>query len=355
MWDITAVGELLMDMAPVSVKDEDGALASAYLPKPGGAPANCIAQLAKLDKHVAMIGCVGDDFFGSRILQALKAAQIDTACVQVDGDIPTTLAFVSLNEEGDREFTFYRKPGADLRLKWDKTAEDYITQSRIFHAGTLSLVDEPARTTTMEAAKCAEKAGSLISFDPNFRLNLWSTFHDLWEATSAMLPYAHVVKISGDELVAFCHPDRVSMTEKKNGKLEYDLPAADPKDEAIEEGINTVFDQHPQLKLLAVTFGAKGSILATRDKKQFVPAFAIRAVDTTGSGDAFMGALLSCLLEAGKRDVDNQCESIPWDKLDLEAIGRFANACGAYTAMGYGAIPSLGGRKEVEAFIQDFR
>lgn len=354
MWDITALGELLIDMAPVSVEDESHRVVSAYLPKPGGAPANCIAQLAKLGRKVAMIGCVGDDVFGQRILDALRDVDIDVSCIQVDTEIPTTLAFVSLNEEGDREFTFYRKPGADLRVKWNRQAEKLIKESYIFHLGTLSLVDEPSITTTMKALDCARESRKLISFDPNFRLNLWTSFYALREATAAILPYAHVVKISGDELRAFCHPSEVKEQVNPKGKREYFLPDVQPEEDKVRENIDQVFKDYPQLKLLAVTFGAKGSILAMKDRTVFTPAFSIRAVDTTGSGDAFMGALLSGLLESkveGKFGVDG----IPWDKLALEEMGGFANACGAYAALSYGAIPSLGEKDKVEDFIRGFQ
>lgn len=354
MWDITALGELLIDMAPISVNDEEDQPVSAYLPKPGGAPANCIAQLAKLGRKVAMIGCVGDDVFGQRILDALRNVDIDVSCVQVDTEIPTTLAFVSLNDEGDREFTFYRKPGADLRVKWNREAEKLIKDSHIFHLGTLSLVDEPSITTTMKALACAKESDKLVSFDPNFRLNLWPSFQALRKATASVLPYAHVVKISGDELRAFCHPDQVQDLVNAKGKREYSLPDVQPEEDEVKEDIGRLFKDYPQLKILAVTFGAKGSILAMKDRKVFIPAFSIRAVDTTGSGDAFMGALLSGLLEnkaEGKFGVDG----IFWDDLALEEMGRFANACGAYAALRYGAIPSLGEKDKVEEFIYSFQ
>lgn len=364
MWDITAIGELLMDMAPVAMentRNDD----LAYLPKPGGAPANCVAQLTRLGRKGAMIGRVGNDVFGNKILKSLEKANMDVSCVQRDEEAPTTLAFVSLDEQGDREFTFYRKASADLRLVWNRAMKEQIENSRIFHIGTLSMADDPSRTTTIEALECAQKAGVMISFDPNFRLNLWPSFDALHAVTALIFPYVDVAKISGDELLAFYHPKLVRKAMNKKGMVDYQLPPAAPDDEALQQAITDILNRYPNLKLLAVSFGCQGSILAVRGKTVFIPAFSVQAVDTTGSGDAFMGAILySLLIETDRIAMDKGITSLSkpcalarlsWENLPLQDMGTFANACGAYAAMNYGGISSLGKREEVEEMMREVR
>ena len=272
MYDVVALGELLIDFTCLST-DSDGYPTMAA--HPGGAPANFLAAVAKFGAKAAMIGKVGADTFGKLLLGTLESTGIATEAMVIDENVFTTLAFVTLDETGDREFAFARKPGADTCLTFDEIDLSVIDQTKVFHYGTLSLTDEPSRSATYAVVEYARKAGKLISFDPNLRKPLWK---DQEEAKRQMLwglSHADVVKIS-DEEVEFL----------------FGL--------APEEGAGYIL-QNFGVKLVFVTCGAQGCFFANGSAKGFVPSLQdIKVADTTGAGDIFGGSAVWKLLQLGK-------------------------------------------------------
>ena len=272
MFDVVALGELLIDFTCVS-QDADGYPTMAA--HPGGAPANFLAALAKFGAKAAMIGKVGNDTFGKLLLGTLKSAGISTDAMVCDDKVFTTLAFVTLDETGDREFAFARKPGADTCLHLDEIDLSVIDHTKVLHYGTLSLTNEPARSATYAVVEYARKAGKLITFDPNLRKPLWA---DIEEAKKQMLwglMHADVVKIS-DEEVEFL----------------FGL--------APQEGAQYILKNFG-VKLVFVTCGAQGCFVANEQAEGFAPSLTdIKVVDTTGAGDIFGGSAVFKLLQTGK-------------------------------------------------------
>ena len=272
MIDVTALGELLIDFTMISADGEGYPTMAAH---PGGAPANFLAALAKYGKRTALLGKVGTDKFGRLLKGTLEGAGIETRGLVAADDVFTTLAFVTLDASGDREFSFSRKPGADTCIRFEELDLSLIDEARAFHFGTLSLTDEPARSTTQQAVAYAKAHGKLITYDPNLRKPLWK---DLDEAKTQMLwglQHADVVKIS-DEEVEF-------------------LFGLNPQDGAAhilkEFGVKLVF----------VTCGPDGCFFKNAQASGQVPGMSgIRVVDTTGAGDIFGGSAVYRLLETGK-------------------------------------------------------
>lgn len=271
--DVIALGELLIDFATQNV-DEDGYPTMAA--HPGGAPANFLAALTKFGAKTAMLGKVGSDTFGKLLLGTLQKAGIETKGMVVTDDVFTTLAFVTFDAYGDREFAFSRKPGADTCLSFDEIDLTLIEEAKVFHFGTLSLTDEPARSATYKCVEYAKKAGKLITYDPNLRKPLWS---DLEEAKRQLLwglSQADVVKIS-DEEVEFL----------------FGLNAV--------EGARHILE-HYGVELVFVTCGANGCVFKNEIAEGHVPSLKnIKVVDTTGAGDIFGGSAVWKLLTYGKR------------------------------------------------------
>ena len=243
MLDVVALGELLIDFAAKS-KDPDGYPTMAA--NPGGAPGNFLAALNVYGKKTAFLGKVGDDAFGQLLLGTLQRAGIDTRGVLADPDYFTTLAFVTFNDAGDRSFSFARKPGADTQLRWEEVDQSLIDEARVFHFGTLSLTDEPARTATQKAVTYAKQTGKLISCDPNLRVPLWRSKEEAREQMLWSLQQADLVKISDNE-VSF-------------------LWACSPEDGA--EKLLREFG----VKLAMVTLGAEGCLLRTKNACFRAPA-----------------------------------------------------------------------------------
>lgn len=272
MMDVVALGELLIDFTSQSV-DADGYPTMAA--HPGGAPANFLAALTKFGASTALLGKVGNDAFGKALLHTLKGAGIETRGMVVSDDFFTTLAFVTLDESGDREFSFARKPGADTQITFDELDLSLIDETKVFHFGTLSLTDEPAADTTRRAVAYAKAQGKLITFDPNLRKPLWKDIKDAEKAMLWGLSQADVVKIS-DEEIDF-------------------LFGLSP-----EEGAKHILENYG-VKLVFATCGANGCFYATRNAFGHVPALSGIAVkDTTGAGDIFGGSALWKLLQTGQ-------------------------------------------------------
>ena len=317
MYDVAALGELLIDFTCLST-DADGYPTMAA--HPGGAPANYLAALTKFGAKTAMIGKVGSDAFGRLLIKTLKGTGIDTRGMLVSDDVFTTLAFVTLDDSGDREFSFARKPGADMQLRFDEIDLSVIDASKVLHFGTLSMTNEPARDATYKAVEYAAGHGKLISFDPNLRKPLWD---DLDEAKRQMLwglRHADVVKISDEE-------------------TEFLFSLA--PEEAAKHIINSF-----GVRLVYVTCGAEGCFYRTKTASGFVKALSGIAVkDTTGAGDIFGGSAMYGLLRAG---------GVP-EKLtteELENIVSFACASAGLSTTKAGGISSVPELGEVEAAMR---
>ena len=272
MYDVVAMGELLIDFTCVSKDGEGYPTMAAH---PGGAPANFLAALAKFGTSAALLGKVGNDAFGKLLIGTLDQAGIGTSGIIMADDVFTTLAFVTLDETGNRAFSFSRKPGADPCLSYDELNMELIDGAKVFHFGTLSLTDEPARTTTYKAVEYAKSAGKLITYDPNLRKPLWK---DLEEAKKQLIwgmTKADVVKIS-DEEVEFL----------------WGL--------GVEEGADYILKNFG-VKLVFVTCGADGCYFKNAVASGKVPSLSnIKVVDTTGAGDIFGGSAVYKLLQTGK-------------------------------------------------------
>lgn len=269
MFDIVALGESLIDFTPSGENSQGMAL---FARNPGGAPANVLAMAAKLGGKTAFIGKVGDDAFGAFLKKTMEDAGVDVRGLRMTREYPTTLAFVQLTPEGDRSFTFYRKPGADVMLAPAEVDRALLRDCRIFHFGSVSLTDEPCRTATLEAAWEAKAAGAMISYDPNYRPFLWDSAERAREALLAALPLADIVKVSEEEM------------ELLTGEVQ------------LAAGADALASRGAALVL--VTLGPRGAYYRAAAGRGLLPACEVDTVDTTGAGDAFLGALLSCL--AGK-------------------------------------------------------
>ena len=316
MAKITALGEVLIDFAPVAT-DESGY--PTLKANPGGAPMNFLAAVVKYGHQGSMIGKVGDDAFGSLLQSTLKGCGIDTSGMIKDKDTFTTLAFVTLDEKGDRRFSFARKPGADTQLKAADIDTGLIENCDVFHFGTLSLTHSPAKEATIYALDMAKNKGKLISYDPNLRLSLWESSDDAKRAMLTGLGYADVVKIS-DEEVEFLWGC------------------------SCEEGAEKIIKEYGA-QLVYVTLGEKGCYYATEKEKGYVnnPA-GIKAVDTTGAGDIFGGSAMSRLLKTGKQPAQ-------LTKAELEEICRFATCAAALSTQSVGGFTSIPDEEEIRKLL----
>jgi len=317
MFDVVALGELLIDFTPADISENGNVL---FERNPGGAPANVVACLATLGKRTGFIGKVGDDDFGRFLRQVLIDRGISTQGLLLDAEEQTTLAFVHLQPDGERSFSFYRRPGADTRLRPDELAQEML-ETRIFHFGSLSLTAEPARSATKAALRLVRDKNILISYDPNLRPPLWQS---LDEARGEMLDVMHMadlVKISLEEL------------EFLTGSTDL-------------EGASQSLQQDYDLKMLLVTLGKEGCYYRLGDLCGHVPGFKVQSIDATGAGDAFLGAILFQILKLDKDLTD-------WTGEDLIRSVRFANATGALATTKKGAIPAMPSLDEIEQLLEE--
>lgn len=316
MFDIVALGETLIDFTPSGTNELGIQL---FACNPGGAPANVLAMDAKLGGRTAFIGKVGKDGFGYFLKSTMEEAGIDVSGLAMTEEVRTTLAFVQLSEKGDRSFSFYRKPGADVCLRTEEVPASLLRSCRIFHFGSVSLTDEPCRGATLDAAKAARAAGAVVSFDPNYRPPLWSSGERAKEEILNALPLADLVKVSEEEMTLLTG--------------ETDLKAGARK--LAEHGA----------VLVLVTLGPKGAFYFTRNAEGTVPAYDVETVDTTGAGDAFLGALLRCVGGRTLRELRALSGS------EWERIVAFANAAGSLTTARKGAIPAMPTLAQVEECV----
>lgn len=315
-YDVVAIGELLIDFTQNGYSSQGNPLFEA---NPGGAPCNMLAMLQKLGHKTAFIGKVGKDGFGYQLEKALRETGISTQGLCFDGDIHTTLAVVQTKEDGDRDFSFYRKPGADIMLKAGEVKEELIRNARIFHFGSLSLTDEPVREATKRAVKIAEEAGAWISFDPNLRKPLWKTEAFAKEQIRYGLQHCHILKISDDELEW--------LTEEKD----------------YDKAIKILRDEFP-IPLVLLSLGKNGSCAYCGTEMVKMPPFLREdTIETTGAGDTFMGCILHQVLNKGYENLSRQ---------DLEEMLRFANAAASIITTRRGALRVMPEEKEILSVFQ---
>lgn len=305
MFDVLAMGELLIDFAPLSV---DSCGYPSLQAQPGGAPANFLAALSEYGCRTGFIGKAGRDHFGRLLKATLESRGINTENLILDPDYFTTLAFVALNEQGERTFSFARKPGADTQLHFEEINLHYFNLARVFHFGTLSLTDEPSRTTTQNLVSYARKMRLLLSFDPNYRPPLWHSEAAARKEILWGISQTDLIKISEEEIDFLWGISAQAGAEKLLN--DYDI------------------------KLAMVTLGEKGSILKSRAASCRIGVPAVKPVDTTGAGDIFGGSALSQIL-ALQKDPAFLTEE------ELLHIGRFAGAAASLSTQSHGGISSV--------------
>ena len=313
-YDVVAMGELLIDFA-MNGQSEQGN--NCFEACPGGAPCNVLAMLGKLGRKTAFLGKVGEDQFGKLLKETIEEVGVDTTGLRMDQEIPTTLAFVHTFPDGDRDFSFYRKPGADMMLREEEVDYDVIRQAKIFHFGTLSMTDEPVRSATKKALEVAKEAGCLISLDPNLRPPLWKSLDEAKKMMEYGFRYCDILKISDNEI------------QFVSGKEDYD------------EGIRYLQETY-HIPLIFLTMGKDGSRAYYKGMRIEKTGYRVNTVETTGAGDTFCGSALNGVLERG---IDNLTEK------DLTEILDFANAAAAIVTTKKGAIRSMPEQEEVEEIL----
>lgn len=315
-YDVIALGELLIDMTDNGLSAQGNTLFEA---NPGGAPCNVLALLAGLGHRTGFIGKVGDDLFGRRLRKVLEEVKIDTSGLCVDSECRTTLAFVETKRDGDRDFSFYRNPGADMQLRKPEIRKELLEQTRIFHFGTLSMTHEGVREATRYAAEYASAQGALLSFDPNIREPLWDSMELAREQVEYGMGICDILKISDNEITWF------------TGEDDYD------------RGVAKIRENYP-IPLILVSMGREGSRAYYKDMVVERPAF-IRSgtIETTGAGDTFMGCVLHKVLDVGLEDMKVR---------DLEDMLEFANAAASIVTTRRGALRVMPGKEEIERVVK---
>ena len=315
LFDVTALGELLIDFTENGTSSQGNPLMEA---NPGGAPCNVLAMLERLGKKTAFIGKVGKDMFGNQLKAAVEEVGIDTRNLIMDENVHTTLAFVHTYPDGDRDFSFYRDPGADMMLTKDEVQKELIENSRIFHFGTLSSTHEGVREATRHAIELAKEAGCIITFDPNLRPPLWKSLDDARKEIEYGMTKCDVLKISDNEV------------EFLFGTTDYDKGAA-----MIREKYN--------IPLVLITMGKDGSRAYYKDLRvEAAPFLQENTIETTGAGDTFCASTLNYVLEHGLENLTEE---------DLEKLLTFANAGASLITTRKGALRVMPSRQEVLDFI----
>ncbi len=317
-YDVAALGELLIDFTDSGLSEQGNPVLEA---NPGGAPCNVLSMLANLGRKTVFLGKVGDDGFGHMLDTAIKEQGIDDAGLRFDDIIHTTLALVLKKADGDRDFSFYRNPGADIMLSEDEVDEELIQNASIFHFGSLSLTDEPVRSATHKAIRIAKENGLLISLDPNLREPLWNTLDEAKVQIDWALQQADILKISDNEIQWF------------TGIEDYDA------------GIAKLKEDYPQLKLICLSLGADGSRAYTKDASAEMPAYLQEGtIETTGAGDTFCACMLNAVLENGIDGLN--------DKIKLTKMLRMANAAASLVTTRKGALRVMPHVEEIEEFLK---
>ncbi len=313
MYDITALGEYLIDFTPYGKSSEGQQL---FEQNPGGAPVNVLTSISKLNLSAAFIGKVGNDMHGRFLKSVLLKEGICADGLIVSDDVFTTLAFVTLDQNGNRDFSFARKPGADTMLNKTEVDTNLISNSKLFHIGSLSLTDNPAKEATLFALETAKKAGCIISYDPNYRAPLWESKETAIKTMQSVISYIDIMKISDEEtnlLTPYQEPDKAA-------------------NYLIQKGV----------RLVAVTLGKDGCYVCTKDGGQTISGFPSKVVDTTGAGDSFWGGFLYKYIKCGKSLSEITIN-------DATEFAIFANAVASCCVEGRGGIPSIPTLDSVEA------
>ncbi len=314
-YDVIAMGELLIDFTMSGQSEQGNNMFEAC---PGGAPCNVLALLNKMGKKTAFFGKVGKDQFGKTLRDTLDEVKIDTSHLLEDEKVNTTLAFVHTFPDGDREFSFYRNPGADMMLTKDEVDESFLEETKIFHFGTLSMTHEGVREATKKALDVVKKKGTLISFDPNLRPPLWSTLNLAKEQMEYGFGFCDILKISDNEI------------QFVSGKEDYD------------EGIAYLKEKY-DIPLILLTMGKDGSRAYYKGMRIERAGFPVKAIETTGAGDTFCGSCLNYILE---HDFENLTEE------ELGEMLTFANAAAALVTTRKGAIRAMPEKEEVINLIE---
>ncbi len=316
-FDVTALGELLIDFTENGKSSQGNPLFEA---NPGGAPCNVLAMLSKLGHSTAFIGKVGNDFFGEQLRTAVTESDIDTQYLYMDDQVHTTLALVHTYEDGDRDFSFYRNPGADMMLTADEVPEDVIRNSKIFHFGTLSMTHEGVREATKKAVQTAKDAGVLISFDPNLRPPLWQSLEDAKRQTLFGLEYSHILKISDNEI------------QWLTGYDDY------------TEGACWIYEKY-RTPLILVSMGRKGSrAYYYGQMTEAAPFLQEHTIETTGAGDTFCGCVLHYILKKGLEGLEVG---------DLKEMLTFANSAASLITTQKGALRVMPSETEIQKNIEN--
>lgn len=315
MIDVTALGEILIDFTPCG--EFEGV--PVFAQNPGGAPLNALAQNAILGGKTAFIGKVGTDGFGEALRLVMEKNHIDTRGLAFSDKVHTTLAFVQLDSKGERSFSFYRNPGADILLSKEDINEDLLRNSHIFHFGSLSTTAEPSKSATYAALTIAKEVGCITSYDPNYRAPLWESEEIAVEAMLDLLSYADILKVSEEEMEL--------LTGISN----------------LEEGSQKLANYGSAL--VCVSRGAAGAFFRRGADCGQVSGFAVNTADTNGAGDSFFGAIHYQLRNKTLEDLKNMSVA------ELTEMIRFANAAGALTAIKKGAIPAMANMETIQAFL----
>lgn len=312
--NICTFGEILIDFTDTGITNGT----KLFAQHPGGAPANVAVGIKRLGGDSSFIGKIGEDMHGSLLKGVLEKEGVDVSNLVQDNTVFTTLAFVSVGPDGERQFSFARKPGADTQMTFEEMDQDLIKNSKIFHVGSLSLTHEPSRTAEYKAVDLARENGVIVSYDPNYRESLWLNEPVAVQAMRSLIDKADIMKISDEETAL--------LTDKK-----------DP-----QEAAQALIDQG--VKVVAVTLGEKGALIANKEGSVIIPGFKSEVADTNGAGDSFWSAMLIQVANADK----------PLEELSLKELAeftRFANAVAALTVRKSGAIPAMPTMEEVKAFL----
>lgn len=315
-YDVTALGELLIDFTENGKSGQGNSLFEA---NPGGAPCNVLAMLAKLGSKTAFIGKVGGDLFGRQLKNAIVEAGIDASFLRTDEQVHTTLAMVHTLPDGDRDFSFYRNPGADMMLTESEVPEELVKDSKIFHFGTLSMTHEGVRAATKKAVHAAEEAGTIISFDPNLRPPLWKYMDEAREQMLYGIEHCHILKIADNEI------------RWLTGKSDF------------TEAVSWIHEKR-QIPLILVSMGKQGSrAYYGGDMVEAAPYLQDNTIETTGAGDTFCGCVLHYICEHGLEGLTKQ---------ELHEMLVFANTAASLVTTRKGALRVMPEREEVENVIR---
>lgn len=316
-YDVTALGELLIDFTENGNSAQGNPILEA---NPGGAPCNVLAMLNRFSHKTAFIGKVGRDQFGDQLTKAISEVGIDTSGLAVDDTVHTTLAFVHTFENGDRDFSFYRNPGADMMLSPADLKKSLLTDAKIFHYGSLSMTAEDCYAATKQAIETAKKAGAILSFDPNLRVPLWDDLALAKERIAYGISQCDILKIADNEILWF------------TGESDYDA------------AVSSLREHYPNIKLLLLSLGREGSRAFSPSASAKVPAFLQEnTIETTGAGDTFFGTILHSVLTNGLHDYTQE---------ELTAMLTLANAAASIITTKKGALRVMPSPTEIENLIE---